>query len=361
MGLNMARLWMDPARLGANVEVAVRLAAERGCNVLPVTKVIQSRPDLLSRVPGGWNWPVADVSVANLKALDRIDTGDKVLLRPRFSDIPGAVIHADRIFLSDPDMARAIARAREACMPGRPLDIMLMVEAGDLRDGIPLDAVSAVLADLSAEPGMRLEGLAVNFGCLAGVLPGEPVLARVAEACRQLRLSSGLKLPVLSLGGTVCWEPLREGLVPPEFNEIRMGEALFFGWNTSRGIPVPEFDPRVFTLDLEVLEIWEKDVPPSSGDGLNAFGESVVQVLTGLRHRAVLEGGENLSPWKHIRCMVQGAVPVGASHEYTVLDCEDARVLPRPGECVSFSPAYEAVTRCFLSPMTEISIREEVS
>jgi len=158
----------------------------------------------------------------------------------------------------------------------------------------------------------------------------------------------------------VFWDYLRDYPLPPEFTEFRVGEAAFFGWNTSLGRPIPELRSDVFRMDLEVLEVWEKEVPgPGEGTfGLNAFGVQPVQALAGRRLRAVLDGGENLAPFRALLPLAPGCILVGETHEYTVADVAGLGRVPEPGSSLEFRPGYEAVARSFLSPFLELNVGE---
>jgi predicted amino acid racemase len=238
--------------------------------------------------------------------------------------------------------------------------MLLMVETGDLRDGIPWADLPGVVRSLAREPGLVLRGLGTNLGCLAGAVPDGQALETMAEGLRAVRRATGQPLPEFSLGGTVFWDTLARGPIPPEFTEFRVGEAVFFGWNTSLGKAVPGLSP-VFRLDLDVLEAWEKDVrsKPLGPAGFNAFGLRSSQTLTGLRRRAVLDGGGNFAPAAALTPEDAGCILVGETHEYTVVDWQ---ALGRPlvsGDRLSFRPAYEAVARSFLSPFLEWTRGEE--
>jgi predicted amino acid racemase len=357
----MATLSFRLGPLRSNLDRIAEFCGRRGLKFLPVTKVIQSRPDLLAALGHPVLARVADVHPENLAKLDPTLHPDRVILRPNHSGAAAAARHATRVFLSDPRLGQVLGRARQGLWPGKPLEVMVMVEGGDLRDGVPWEALPEVIRILAAEPGLSVEGLGVNFGCLAGAVPDAAALDRLADGLAQTRKATGHPLREFSLGGTVFWDHLRDHAIPGEFTELRVGEAAFFGWNTSLGSSIPELDPDVFRMDLEVLEVWEKNVPgPGEGTfGLNAFGVEPVHALTGRRLRAVLDGGENLAPYRALSPLAPGCILVGETHEYTVADVTGLDTEPVPGTSLSFRPGYEAVARSFLSPFLELNVGEE--
>jgi len=353
----LAELLLHLEKLRQNLDTVLAFAQTRNLSLLLVTKVIQSRPDLLTLINHPALSRIADLHAVNLAKLPRGVT-ERAHLRPRVSNALETARHCDRVFLSDTRVAQALAQARESLgLP--PLRVSIMVEAGDLRDGVPWDDLPAVVKTMASFEGITVEGLGVNLGCLSGVIPTTESMERCAEGLRRVRKLSAEPLPGFSVGGTVYWEDLRQGF-PAEFTEFRLGEAAFFGYNTSKGVPIMELEEGVFTLDLEVLEVWKKnvgDVPPGEA-GLNAFGQKMHSLVTGLRQRAVLDGGENLAPMSALRPLNEKTFLVGQTHEYTVLDCTGVEV-PEVGGRVSFHAAYEAVARSFLSPFLQLRVIEQ--
>ena len=358
---SMARLTLRLSALRSNLDAVTAFCSGLNLEFLFVTKVLQSKPDLLTALAHAGVKRIADVHASNFRHHDEARSPHRAVLRPRFGDIAAVAEHATRVFVSDPVLARRLGEAREFRFPGRPLEVTLMVETGDLRDGVPWSDLPEVIRTLARVPGLEITGLGTNFGCLAGAIPDQDALGAMADGLKQVRRASGHPVPGFSLGGTVFWDLLRDTPVPPEFTELRLGEAAFFGWNTSLGGPVAGLTHEVFRLDLEVLEVWRKHVVavPGGPSGFNAFGEKPIQAHTGLRRRAVLDGGENLAPMRALTPLDPGCILMGETHEYTVIDCQNSHSPVVSGERLGFRPGYEAVARCFLSPFLEVELGEE--
>lgn len=109
--------------------------------------------------------------------------------------VPGlTLLHSlDRVKLAD-ELQMELAKT------GRRLDVLLQVHAtgeATKHGCLPADA-PALLAHVAAKcPLLTVQGL-MAMGPLAG--DPAPVFRAVAQLCEQLRASSGLPLPVLSLG-----------------------------------------------------------------------------------------------------------------------------------------------------------------
>ncbi|MFO1076369.1 MAG: YggS family pyridoxal phosphate-dependent enzyme [Planctomycetota bacterium] len=132
--------------------------------------------------------------------------------------VPGLVlVHSlDRANLAD-ELQRELQRS------GRTLDVLLQVHATDeaTKHGCPPAGIPALLAHVRAAcPALSAQGLMAM-----GPLVGDPVavFARVAELRDRLRASTGLPLPVLSLGMSGDLE----AAVAAGSTLVRIGTAVF--------------------------------------------------------------------------------------------------------------------------------------
>src|SRR6185369_8531267 len=120
--------------LRSNVRLVSDFCAQRNLDLLLVTKVVQSRAAVLGALGDGAAH-IADVHATNFRGLSPESYPGRTILRPRLSDAKTVAIQATRVFLSDPALARHLGQLRRSMHPETPLEVTLMVEAGDLRDG----------------------------------------------------------------------------------------------------------------------------------------------------------------------------------------------------------------------------------
>lgn len=356
----MARLLVNHRKLRENYGRAAEFCLGIGVAMLPVTKLVLSRPSILAGLPGLKR--VADVHPSNLlRAREELGVLTE-LMRVRRCDLPDIRASCDAVFVSDPAMVRALSAALERdelAAPGQgilpPLPVMLHLEYGDLRDGVPVDHAADVLRGIASTPGLLAEGVSINLGCLDGALPDSGTLERIALDMRRLRRDSGQKLPRCSIGGSLFLSWLEGVRMPEEINELRLGESWFCATCATTGERYASFHDDVFVLELEVLESWTKNVS-GNGQGRNAQGGRTNEPFRGRRRRAVLEGGENVAPCADLKPLLPGAVVVGATHEHLVVDVTAMDKPPGCGDTLLFRPGYEAVTQAIMSPFVEICI-----
>ncbi|TIM81597.1 MAG: alanine racemase, partial [Mesorhizobium sp.] len=81
---------------------------------------------------------------------------------------------------------------------GRVHDIMLMIDLGDLREGIWPNDLIATVEQILALSGVRIAGIGTNLGCFGAIMPTQENLGQlVAHAYKTERLS-GARLDWIS-------------------------------------------------------------------------------------------------------------------------------------------------------------------
>jgi predicted amino acid racemase len=339
----MTRLSIDRRKISRNFAVARGECARRGVRLTLVSKLVRSRPEILGTLLEEGLESIADSNQCSLSPwVGRVST---TLLR-----YAGDALEArfDRVHAS------SLGACRELSLTGS--EAVVTVELGDLREGVTEEEFPSFL-DALAECGVKVYGLAANLGCLSGRLLDAEALASLARmrgvADERLRRSG---TPV-SIGGTVAWGALASGALDGAVDELRLGEAVFFGNDMSHRERLEGFEYGAFVLSSRVLEVREKAPLVHGTYGYDAFGLPARASDVGARLRAVLDFGEAIASWKALECAIPGARLVGATHEYTVLDVTDAAVPVREGDEVDFVASYNAAAHAFSSQDVKVQFR----
>jgi ornithine racemase len=314
-----------------------------GFSLLGVTKAVDGEPGVgRAMLEGGANG-LADSRLQSLERLAAEGLGPRTLIRaPQRDGLRTAAAVADRVYLSDPEAARALG----VHASGRPVEIFLTVDLGDRREGVLPDAAAAVAARLTGLPGVSLAGIAVNFACLSGQLPSralfreaEDVLATLADDCAAE--------PLLSLGGTCVLQHL-DGYTPRFATEIRSGGGPLYGYDfvSGKGLAgLERFDP---VLTAVVLESSRKPPAPPGAGGFDAFGHvpDVDLPETDANYTLLNIGRRDCEPGG-LRPLLPGARLAGATSDVSILITEQ---LLHPGDTVAFAVDYDALVRAMTSP-----------
>jgi ornithine racemase len=339
----LTRLTIDLDVVAENTRLlAARLLGD-GYTLLGVTKCVDGEPRIGQAMLEAGCVGLADSRLPALVRLAAHALAPLTLLRtPQGAEIRDAAQVADRVLLSDVDVAHELGRHA----PGAPIDLLLTVDLGDRREGVLPDAAPAIARRLARVPGTQLTGISVNFACLSGQLPtralfrqAEDVLEQIADVC------SGE--PLLSLGGTCVVQHL-EGHTPRFATEIRSGGGPVYGYDFVSGTGIAGLERTDPVLTATVLECYEKSPAPHGPGGRDAFGHVPEAVLPD--HDALYAlldvGRRDMEP-QGLRPLLPDAYLAGATSDVSVL------IMPeplRPGDEVEFAVDYDALVRAVTSP-----------
>jgi predicted amino acid racemase len=240
---------------------------------------------------------------------------------------------------------RALSAA--AARTGRLHGIVLMVELGDLREGImPLD-LEEVARETLRLPNLTLDGIGTNLACRSGVSPDAANMAALSVLAGSIERTLAIELPTISGGssGNLNW--VFSGADPGRVNELRLGEALLLGREPLHRQPIPGLYTDAFTLVAEVIESKRKPSQPWGVLAQTALGATPRHERTGETLQALLAIGE-----QDTDCGALAAPPgieiIGASSDHLVVDC-GSTFLPVGAE-VRFALGYSALVRAMSSP-----------
>lgn len=341
------RLEIDLAKLHHNARTLVDRLGAKGIAVTAVTKgTLGSTAVAIELLRAGVRG-LGDSRIENIEALREAGvTAPMTLIRsPMPSQADRVVAHADVSVNTEPAVLGLLSAA--AVAQGRTHGVVLMVELGDLREGIlPADLV-AVARLAIALPGLRLVGIGANLACQNGVAPDARNMAVLSAAVTAVEQSLHQTVDLVSGGNSanLDWAFAAEDL--GRVNELRLGEAILLGREALHRRAIDGLHTDAFCLVGEVIESQLKPSLPWGEIGQNAFGEAPPVRDRGPVQQAILALGvqdvevAGLQPPAGIEIL-------GASSDHLVLDT-GRRSLPVGAE-VRFQVDYGALLRAMTSP-----------
>jgi ornithine racemase len=231
--------------------------------------------------------------------------------------------------------------------------VVVMVDVGDLREGVWPDRAVELVRGASRLEGLEVAGLGCNLACYGGVIPSPAnmrALIDVRDACRE---ATGLPRDLLSGGNSAALPLLLSGEMPPEINHYRIGEAIILGRNVIDRSPWPGTRQDTFRLVAEVVEVESKPSVPIGERGQDAFGGSCEFVDRGVRRRAICNIGRQDVVVDGIAPEDPGILVLGGSSDHLVLDVEDAGERVKVGTELAFFPGYGALLALSTSPYVQ--------
>ena len=282
----------------------------------------------------------------------------RLLLRlPALGQALDTVRYADYSLNSSYEMLKALSEAAESL--NKTHKAIIMVDVGDLREGVwPSRAVDLVKAAAKL-PGIELAGLGCNLACYGGVCPSVTNMNLLIEVREDFRKASGLPLDLLSGGNSSGLPLLASGKMPKEINHFRIGEAIVLGRNVLDRSPWPGTRQDTLKVVAEIIELEEKPSIPIGETGQDAFGNEPEFVDRGIRKRALLNLGRQDVVIEGLEPIDPGIIVLGGSSDHLVLDVSDAQSDLRVGDEVAFYPGYGATLAAATSDYVEKVVIEE--
>jgi len=340
------RLEVNLALLARNARVLRMRYGARGIRITAVTKGVCGSPQIARALLRGGIRSFGDARLANIVRMREAGIrGEFMLIRPpRPSQADRVVSLADISLNTELDVIQRLSWHAEK--QGRTHGIILMIELGDLREGIMPERVAETVEALLAFSGVRLLGLGTNLACLNGVVPTAAKMRRLSDEVGRIEARLGLCLPIVSGGNSANHDWVMSGADVGRINHLRIGEALLLGKETVNRRPIEGLAGDAFALVGEVVEAKTKPSRPDGERGQNAFGQVPSVADNGLMRRAIVAlGAQDIDPAAIHPCC-RARVIGACSDELVLIDPDNALVV---GSSVRFSIEYSALLRAMTS------------
>lgn len=344
----MNRVLIDQQKLEHNLRTLSATMEKAGATWTLVTKVLCGHPEILALLSRLGVRSVGDTRLDNLRAMDTAIPGaQRWYLRPPHISEADEIVRSSHVSLNtELDALHALDRA--AGKQGRTHHAVVMVELGELREGVLPSALVPFVRQANEMEHVEIIGIGANLGCLSGTVPTIEQLSPLPLYSRLLEHELGRRLPLVSAGTSVVLSALQQGNVPEGINHYRIGEAAFLGTDLIHGGLLDELH-GVVTLEAEIVEIKEKNLVP-----LGEISEDIIPFE--------IPGGQDTAPGErgyralvtlgHLDTDVGGLTPVnpdhaiiGASSDLTVVYVGQNEEKLRVGDRVRFRPDYSALLR----------------
>ncbi|HRX58355.1 MAG TPA: alanine/ornithine racemase family PLP-dependent enzyme [Eubacteriales bacterium] len=343
------RITANLNKIRHNLSALYALCSGYGVSFAAVTKVVCADERIVRVFEEG---PAAMIADARLENLEKIHTKkQKMLLRaPAPCEAEETVRNADVSLVSETETIRALGKA--AAKAGKRHAIILMVDLGDLREGLLFtnrEGIRASALAAAKEPGIELMGVGTNLTCYGAIIPDETNLGELCHVAKDVREWTGLPVPVVSGGNSSSLGMLRRGLVPKGINHLRLGESILLGNDTAACRVMNGLDGGAFTLGAQLIEVQTKPSVPIGVSGANAFGEHPTFTGEGEQVRGICKIGRQDTVADGLKPLDDQVRIIGASSDHLIVDLTRAKPY-RVGDVLEFTPDYGALLRAYTSP-----------
>lgn len=290
---------------------------------------------------------LADSRIVNIRKMRDAGINARFLLlrTPLPSQIDDVIKYTDISLNSEISVIKALSAS--ALKQNCTHKLILMVELGDLREGImPGDLENIVRYTVELD-GIELVGIGTNLACHGGIKPDEEKMSHLSAIAREVEMKFGLTLEFVSGGNSANYNWFMTTNEIGEINNLRLGESIYLGCETldRKSIPGQFYD--AFTLVTEVIESKIKPSLPYGDTCQDAFGNIPAFKDRGEIRRAIL--GVGLQD-----VVVSGITPrlpidiIGMSSDHIIVNAKNTDL--KVGQEVKFGLNYGALLSAMTSP-----------
>lgn len=339
-----------------NAQKIVELCAASGIGIWGVTKGVSAQPRVARAMIEGGCAGVADSRMENIRKMRLSGISEPMMLLriPMPGEIRNVASMADVCLMSMPESVMMLDRACEE--EQTETAVIVMVDLGDLREGIWPDEVGIMAETIKSCRKVRCLGVGSNLGCLSGVLPTVRNLSLLVSIAREFEAILGYPLEVVSGGATSSLPLVEDGRMPTGVNQLRVGEAVLLGTDVSGGRTISYLSQEAIRISAEVVEVRRKQSLPIGETGADAFGNKPVFEDRGVRRRAIVAIGRQDTRPEGLVPVDRGISIIGASSDHLTLDVEESDRQIGLGDVITFSPDYGAT----LAATTSAYVRKRI-
>jgi predicted amino acid racemase len=287
-----------------------------------------------------------DTRISNIKTIKSMsaDIQTVYIKPPAKRSIPNVIKYVDVSFNTDYSTIKLLSE--EAVRQDKLHKIIIMVEMGDLREGVMGDQLMDFYEKIFQLPNIEIIGIGTNLNCLNGIMPNQDKLIQLSLYKQLIEMKFDQKIPWISGGTSVTLSLLINQQIPSGINHFRIGEAMFFANDLFTGQKFEGMESDVFKLYTEIIELYEKPVVPSGEQIANVAGhipEFDPEDYGKFSYRAIIDVGlldinpDFLIPEdENIRI-------IEASSDMLVMDLGNKPGTYKTGDLISFKLKYMGV------------------
>lgn len=215
-----------------------------------------------------------DSRIGNLEIVKGLNPDlQTVYIKPVSKRYVGKMVQfADVSLNSELETIRWISQ--EAVKQDKKHSIIIMVETGDLREGVMGEQLVEFYSQIFQLPNIEVIGLGTNLNCLNGVMPSTDKLIQLSLYKQIIELKFNKEIPWVSAGTSVTIPLMLTHQLPKGINHFRIGETLYFGLDLFEEKLIDGMNGDVFELHAEIIEMQEKPLLPVGNLAANPQGST---------------------------------------------------------------------------------------
>lgn len=358
----MAHIVLNRKKLQHNYQYLDRIFKENDIEWGIVSKVFCGSKTYLREIISLGIRQICDSRITNLKIIKSIAPSiETVFIKPAAKRYISSVVkYADVSFNTEYETIKMLSD--EAVRQNKLHKIIIMIELGELREGVMREDFVDFYAKVFKLPNIEVVGIGTNLTCMYGVLPNQDKLVQLCLYEQLIEAKFNKSIPYISGGTSVTIPLIAKGLLPKGINHFRVGETLFLGSDVYNYQPNPNLNQDIFKLYAEIVELREKPMVPDGDLGHNVTGDELsfdVNSHNETSYRAIIDVGLLDVEPNHIFPTSKNIKIVGSSSDMMVVDLGEDYKQYKVGSLIEFNLNYMGILRVMNCDYVDKRIIEE--
>ena len=339
----MAYLTLNKTKLKSNFEFLKNLFEEKNISWGVVSKLLCGNRMFLQELINLGVREIHDSRISNLAMVKKIKPEvQTVYIKPVSKRNVGKMVEfADVSLNSELNTIHWISE--EAVLQNKKHKIIIMVETGDLREGVMGEHLVEFYSQIFQLPNIEVIGLGTNLNCLNGVMPSTDKLIQLSLYKQIIELKFNKKIPWVSAGTSVTIPLMFTHQLPLGINHFRVGETLYFGVDLFEEKIIEGMHGDVFEFHAEIIEMQEKPMLPVGNLAANPQGvvaEIDSELYGQSSFRAILDIGLLDVDPKYLIPKDQNFEILGASSDMIIINLGKNPENYKVGDTLNFELKY---------------------
>ena len=269
----MAYLTLNRTKLKENFQHLKKTFSDAGIAWGVVSKLLCGNRLFLQELINLGVDEIHDSRISNLAMIKKLNPEvQTVYIKPVSKRNVGKMVESADVSLNS-ELKTIHWISEEAVRQNKKHKIIIMVETGDLREGVMGEQLVDFYSEVFRLPNIEIIGLGTNLNCLNGVMPSTDKLIQLSLYKQIIELKFNKKIPWVSAGTSVTIPLMLTHQLPKGINHFRVGETLYFGVDLFEEKVIDGMHGDVFELHTEIIEMQEKPLLPVGNLAANPQGE----------------------------------------------------------------------------------------
>ncbi len=342
------RIITNLKKIKHNAAVITSLAKKYNIAVNAITKSTCGNPKIAKAIIEGGANILGDSRIENLKHFkDAKLEGPLMLIRsPMLSEIKDVIEYSDISLNSEITVIEALSK--QAKLANKTHQIILMIEMGDLREGVKEDEINTYIDKILKLNNIELLGFGMNLTCYGAVIPDQEKITTFENIVKKTEKEKNISIKMLSGGNSSTIHLLLDGLKNERITDLRLGESIMLGRETAYGKHIEKTYDDAFILEAEIIELKIKGSIPKGKIGVDAFGKKPVFKDQGNILRGLIAIGKQDTNDDDLIPIDPNIEILGISSDHLIVHVKDKNY--KVGDKVKFKVKYGALLKAFTSP-----------